>query len=61
MWRHKTLHLKEPLCAVYRGGADHPIARWIAQRQGGSIEAVSRLQVGSRFTLVVPLLELGEL
>lgn len=42
-------------------GLGLPIAKWIAQRQGGSIEVVSRPQVGSRFTLVVPLLELGEL
>lgn len=41
-------------------GLGLPIARWIAQRHGGSIEVLSRKGVGSRFSLVVPLLELGE-
>lgn len=39
-------------------GLGLPIARWIAQRHGGSIEVLSRSGVGSRFSLVIPLLNL---
>lgn len=39
-------------------GLGLPIARWIVQHHGGSIEVLSRAGVGSRFSLVLPALEL---
>lgn len=42
-------------------GLGLPIGRWIAQRHGGSLTVSSVVGLGSRFTLTLPLLELGEL
>lgn len=39
-------------------GLGLPIARWIAARHNGSLEVLSRPGVGSRFSLLLPILEL---
>jgi signal transduction histidine kinase len=39
-------------------GLGLPIARWIVQRHGGNMEVISRPSVGSRFSIVVPMVEM---